>query len=217
MAEDLAHRARLQPYPSEFDMLLPSNSVLHPLRSTNGLLWPYRPTITYTPAVEYQQLTLVHANQDYSAYTRTPSPQISVAGQMTAQTPNQALYAVAMIHFLRSVTRMRFGMNEPDAKKMEPPAKLLFSAYGKYNFYRIPVYVINFLIDLPNNVSYVEATTNVNNIKKRTWVPSVFQLTVTLQVQIHPHRWYHPSRKSKQQFDWNEFASGRMFDKGGWI
>jgi hypothetical protein len=146
-------RVRLRPKPGGALQVYGSNGILQPLRRTNGLVWPYQPIITYDQQVDYQAMELVHANQEIFAYNRTNSLRLTVAGDFTVQNQQEGVYALAAIHFLRSVTKMYFGEKDPNAGV--PPPVLLFDAYGPYMFNQLPVIVTQFQIQLNNDIDYV--------------------------------------------------------------
>jgi hypothetical protein len=95
----------------------------------------------------------VHTNQDILAYSKTHSLKLTVDGQFSVQNASEGLYAVACIHFLRSVTKMDFGRSSQTAGT--PPPVLLFDAYGRFMFDSVPVVVTGFGVTLPNDVDYV--------------------------------------------------------------
>lgn len=146
-------RVRLRPKPAGAMQIYGSNGLLQPLRNTNGMVWPYQPTITYNQQVDYTSMDLVHVNQELYAYTRTNSLRLNVSGTFTVQNQQEGIYALAAIHFCRVVTKMYFGQNDPNAGT--PPPVLLFDAYGQYMFNQLPVLVSSFTVDLPNDVDYV--------------------------------------------------------------
>lgn len=146
-------RVRLRPKPGGALQTYGSNGILSPLRGTNGLVWPYQPIIGYEQNVDYQTMELVHANQEMLAYNRTNSLKITVSGDFSVQNQQEGIYALACIHFLRSVTKMYFGENEPNAGV--PPPVLLFDAYGSYMFNQLPVVVTSFTVQLNNDIDYV--------------------------------------------------------------
>jgi len=145
-------RARLRAKPDAVDIVYGSG-LINPLRATNGMLWPYTPTITYQQDVTYTNIDLVHVNQEMYAYTRTNATKLQVDGQFTVQNQTEGVYALACIHFLQTVTKMYFGQNDGNAGT--PPPVLLFDAYGDYMFNKLPVIVTSFLVTMPNDVDYV--------------------------------------------------------------
>lgn len=174
-------RVRLRPKPAAAMQIYGSNGLLQPLRQTNGMFWPYQPTITWSQPVTYSGMELVHTNQDIQAYVATPSPKFQVAGDFSVQNQQEGIYAIAAIHFLRTVTKMRFGSTDPNAGT--PPPVLLFDAYGQYMFNQLPVIVTNFSVSLPNDVDYVPV--DLSNIQTysgpqtSTNIPGYSQLQVT--------------------------------------
>jgi hypothetical protein len=126
-------------------------------------------------------MELVHTNQDIQAYVNTPSTKLQVAGDFSVQNQQDGIYALAAIHFLRTVTKMHFGSSDPNAGV--PPPILLFDAYGQYMFNQLPVIVTNFTVSLPNDVDYVPV--DLSNIQTysgnqtTTNIPGYSQLQVT--------------------------------------
>jgi len=145
-------RVRLRPKPLAAAQIYGGNGLLTPLRSTNGVVWPYQPTITYDQPVEYAAIDMVHVNQEILAYTKTPALKLAVSGQFSVQNQQEGIYALAAIHFMRTVTKMYFGTG---ANLGTPPPVLLFDAYGQYMFNQLPVIVTNYTIELPADVDYV--------------------------------------------------------------
>jgi hypothetical protein len=174
-------RVRLRPKPAAAMQVYGSNGLLQPLRNTNGMVWPYQPVITWAQGVNYSPMELVHTNQDIQAYVNTPSTKLQVAGDFSVQNQQDGIYALAAIHFLRTVTKMHFGSSDPNAGV--PPPVLLFDAYGQYMFNQLPVIVTNFTVSLPNDVDYVPV--DLSNIQTysgnqtTTNIPGYSQLQVT--------------------------------------
>jgi hypothetical protein len=114
------------------DEVYGNSPIMAPIKNTNGMMFPYTPTITYTQQVNYMDLGLVHSNTDYQAYTRTPSTKINLNGKFTVQSQKEGLYALAVIHFLRTASKSHFGEKDPVAGL--PPPVLKLSGYGNYMF-----------------------------------------------------------------------------------
>lgn len=238
-------RARLRPKPAavQKEKMLDGN-ILSPLKQTNGMVWPYQPTINYTQQVDYQAVPLVHTNQDFYAFTRSPTPELQVEGEFTVQNQSEGIYALACIHFLRTVTKMYFGTG---AHLGVPPPVLLFDAFGKYMFNKLPVIVTAFTANMVKEVDYVaisvkgaggtSGTSGYSNIVPDTgnhdifgtnnsannevptavsgsgsdviWLPSLFNISVTMKVQNTPAR--------LTQFDLDKFRTGDLLKSGGWL
>lgn len=154
-------RVRLRPKPDAAYVIYGTGGILDPLRNTNGMVFPYQPTITYQQDVSYTSIDLVHTNQELYAYTRTNAVKLTVSGQFSAQNQTEGAYALACIHFLRTVTKMWFGASPNPGT---PPPVLLFDAYGQYMFNQLPVIVTSFSVGLPNDVDYVPVNLKQNGI-----------------------------------------------------
>ena len=221
-------RVRLRPKPGGESFVYSDSPILSQLKATSGMIWPYQPVITYQQEVDYKSMELTHANQDIYAYHRTPSLRLTVDGEFSVQNQTEGMYAFACIHFLRTVTKMNFG--ETDPRKGTPPPVLLFDAYGQYMFSQLPVIVTGFTVGLPKDVDYVPI--DVNNTKLGAipsvqwrdltstylssrssgdiiWLPSVFNIQVSLIVQNSPTR--------LRTFDLGGFRNGSLLKQGGWV
>jgi len=132
------------------------NGLLLPLKSRGGLVWPYTPSISYQHPITYGSVEVTHANQDFHIFSRTPAVNIGVTGEFTVQNQQEGAYALAAIHFLRTMAKMNFGETDPQAGT--PPPVLLFNAYGAFMFKDVPVIVKDFNVELPQDVDYVQVT-----------------------------------------------------------
>ena len=157
MSQDFTNRrASLRPKDAGVKRAL-GDGILNPLKQTNnGMIWPYTPTINYNHTVDYQSIQTVHANQDFHVFARAPAVEFTVDGEFTVQNQSEGQYAMACLHFLRTMAKMNFGENDPNAGT--PPPVLLFNAYGPFVFNNVPVIVKQFSFGFPNDVDYVEVT-----------------------------------------------------------
>ena len=140
--------------------VLGSTGLMQPLKDT-GLIFPYQPTITYSQDVSYTSMEIVHANQDFYSYSKTPALKLTVEGDFTVQNQTEGLYSLACIHFLRTVSKMDFGSGPNPG---QPPPVLLFDAYGQWMFNALPVIVTQFSVTLPKDVDYVGISANSSTI-----------------------------------------------------
>jgi hypothetical protein len=128
--------------------------ILEPIRESKGLIFPYTPTITISHNVTYGEQSLTHQNYQFIAYQNSKVSDIQINGDFYVQDWNEALYWIAAVHFLRSVTKMYAGEN---IYVGNPPPILKFSAYGDYVFKNVPVVVKSFSVTLPKEVDYISA------------------------------------------------------------
>ena len=145
--------------------------LLTPIKESNGLIWPYTPSITYNQPVNYTSMTTVHANQDFHVYGNTPAVSLQVAGDFTVQNQLEGWYAHAAIHFFRTVSKMNFGESDPNAGT--PPPVLLFNAYGPFVFNDVPVIVKDFTVEFPDNVDYVQVTVHGSSTITTAGTPGI--------------------------------------------
>ena len=172
-----------------------------------GILFPYTPTINFAQAVNYMDLTMVHSNTDYAAYTRTPSVGISITGKFTVQNRNEALYALACIHFLRTVSKSYFGESD-GAQAGLPPPILTLTGYGNFLFNQLRVILKNHSWTFDDNVDSVVVATDTGVAR----LPTLFSISTELTVVQTPQR-------MRQEFSFQKFASGELMNNGnvGWV
>jgi len=145
----------LRPKPAAANRVY-GNGLLNPLKAAGGLIWPYTPSITYQHPVTYETISVTHANQDFHIYSRTPAVNLQVSGEFSVQNSQEGAYALAAIHFLRTIAKMNFGETDPQAGT--PPPVLLFNAYGPFVFKDVPVIVKDFSTEFPQDVDYVQVS-----------------------------------------------------------
>lgn len=209
---------------------LPSNftnsPVLSPLNRTNGLIWPYTPQIYVTHSASYSPIKPIHSNYPFFAYQNSQVDQLVITGQFYNQNSIEARYWIACLHYLRSVTKMEYGLGSTNPGAPPPIVKL--NGYGEYVFKDTPVIITNFTVDMPNEVDYVATgivgeqgepkidysdfasakATQTGNQMDITWAPAESQFTVTCQ-PIY-------SRDKVEKFNYQSFVNGEGI-KGGYV
>jgi hypothetical protein len=192
-------RIRLTPKDSS---ILTTGSILAPLIPTQGLMFPYTPTITITSSTNYGTQQLVHANQQNMYFTNVASTTFNITGTFTAQTDQEAQYLLGCLHFLRTTQKMRFGQGSAIGL---PPPVLVLNGYGLAILNNLSVLITSFAIDMNNDVDYVQTYSQGLS----AWVPAFTQITVSCVVQNTPNK--------LRTFNWDTFASGALLTSGGWI
>ena len=193
-------RCRLQLSPGSGPIFYRDNSnfIQSPLVRTDGVVWPYTPTINVSYSAAYTAQTLAHTNYAQQSYNMSTIDQITVTGIFTANTPAEAQYMLAMITFLRSATKMFFG---EDTNRGTPPPVMRFSAHGDYMFNSVPVVVTNHTQDFEGTVDYIDAP-SIGSGGGVTRVPSLMTVYVTLMPVI--------SRTAQTRFSLAKYARGEL-------
>jgi hypothetical protein len=130
-----------------------TSDLIGPLVETNGLVFPYTPQITITHSSDYQSMEPIHNNYPFLSYQKSSVEQMTIVGDFFVEDSVEARYWVGAVHFLRSVTKMRYGGDSLDTGA--PPPVLKLNGYGDYVFKNVPVVVKNFTMDLPKDVDYI--------------------------------------------------------------
>jgi hypothetical protein len=130
--------------------------ILAPLKATDGIIFPYTPAISVSYNASYDATELTHSNYKMYQYKASSVDNINISCDFTAQDTQEANYLLATIHFLRSVTKMFYGLdNAPPAGT--PPPLLYLTGLGAFQFDRHPLAITNFNYTLPNEVDYIRA------------------------------------------------------------
>lgn len=146
-------RLRLAPQ-SKYLYNAPNPGILKPLQVTDGVIFPYTPTITTSYKANYNSYDLTHANFRGYFYQNSYVEPIQLTCQFTAQSTAEANYLLAVIHFFRSVTKMFYGQ---DAERGAPPPLTYLTGMGDYQFAEHPCVVSQFNYVLPADVDYIRA------------------------------------------------------------
>lgn len=192
------------------------------LHITNGIIFPYTPSLSFSHTGIWSSQDLVHNIQQWYYFGGNTSPTITVTGTFTAQTRFEAAYVFAVFHFLRSYSKIQFGERTPDELRGLPPPTVLFDAYGNFMFNSLPVIIKSWSFDFPSDVDYVKVPIsvlsssidqNTNNVdfsnislntkKGVAYVPSVNTVSMELVVQ-------QPLRKLRREFNLGDFVEGRL-------
>ena len=141
--------------------------ILAPLKASDGVIFPYTPSITTSYNANYDVTDLTHSNYRGQFYKNSNTGDVNLTGTFTAQDTVEANYMLAVIHFFRSVTKMFYGQ---DAERGAPPPLVYLSGFGPYQFNGHPCVVKSFNYALPTDVDYVRVQPNnygVNLLNRR--------------------------------------------------
>ena len=123
----------------------------------------------------------------------------------TATTLEDATYMFSAMHFFKTVTKMSFGVKDPN--RGSPPPVLNFSAYGDAMFRDVPVVITDFTVVYPNDVDYVNIEVNGSKIN----VPIKMDFTIQLAINM-------PINDVKNNFTLTDFANGNLIkQKKGYV
>lgn len=197
-----------------------SSNILFPLYQTGGVLFPYTPVVTTGSVVEYDSSGFIHTNYSYNAYIRSKPKSIDIQAEFTAQSNDEALYLLAVLHFFKSATKSYFGVN-PYNMAGTPPPTLLFNYLGLYQFNNVPVVIKTVDYVFEANTDYVAVNTagktlfssniGVNlpaeNYDGWTYVPTHMKISLSLDTQYVPIT-------VRNEFNLDEFRSGKLVGPG---
>jgi hypothetical protein len=146
------------------------------LTALGGIIFPYTPSISFDNSANYSNQSPMHSNYTYYSYRNSQVGAISVSGRFSVENNKDAMTYLATVHLLRSLTKMKFGI---DADAGAPPPVCRLFAYGNYMLNNIPVVVSNFKQEFPTDVDYYKLD-NSWQYGQNTFIPIMSTLSVTL-------------------------------------
>ncbi len=175
------------------------NNILSIFHTTNGVIFPYTPTINLRFTADWAPVQVTHSNYQTQAYTRSAIDNITIIGQFTAQNEQEAFYSFAATHFFKTMTKMHYGRNDTLAGATPPVLSLV--GYGNGVFNDIPVVITGFSQEYGDQVDMVKTT--FNGGAGTAWVPTLTTLIVELAVS-------HDLKRVRDEFNLDAFRTGAL-------
>lgn len=156
--KDWRVRISLSPESSYFynDPSISVGDILYPLKRTNGVIFPYTPSIQLTHTAHYEPTDITHTNYKFFNYKNSSIELITITADFTAQDTQDANYVLAVIHFFKTVTKMFYGKDSNPIRGTPPPLCYL-TGHGTYAFDNHPILINSFSMTYPTDVDYINA------------------------------------------------------------
>ena len=193
-----------------------NNELLAPLRDARGFHWPLTPTMMIQHLANYNAMEQTHSNYPHHSYTSSRVDQMNIVGEVPVQNQQDAKYQIAVVHFLRTATKMFFGADDGHGLKGSPPPILHLSGYGDHMFNKVPVVINTFNVEQRAGIDYI--STKQSSVYKeqthdfepgdtsQTWAPTLSLVSVMVS-PIY-------SRESVRDFSLGKFVRGELNGKG---
>lgn len=158
-----------------------SNQIMSPLVQTNGVIFPYTPSIAVTHAANYTSQTLTHSNYTQQFFTNSEVQDITITGDFSVQSVSEGQYLMAAIYFFRAATKMFFGTG---ANVGNPPPIVFLNGYGSHYFPHVPCVISGFTHNLSADVDYIEIPIGTTILQNSSPVnPSIGGIPLTAAQQ----------------------------------
>jgi len=209
------------PLTSFFDF--DTNPLMQPLAGIGGIFWPLTPSMVIQHSANYNAMDMTHSNFPHQAYQNSQVDSLNIIGEYPVQNQDDAKHWVATVNFLRTVTKMFFGVDDGTGLKGNPPPILHLSGYGDHMFQKVPVVLNSFNVELRSGIDYIstkqESTSfkqlngpdagydlSANSTEAMTWAPTLSNISV-LVTPIY-------SRDDVSKFSMKKFVNGQLNGKG---
>ena len=159
------------------------NQLMKPLKTTNGVVFPYTPTINITHAANYVSQNPTHSNYAQQFYNNSEVSDIQITGDFTVQSVSEGQYLMACVYFFRSCTKMFFGSG---ANVGNPPPIVFLDGYGSHYFPHVPCVISGFTHTLGSDVDYIEVpitSTTLQNVNIQADNVNIGHVQLTQQEQ----------------------------------
>jgi hypothetical protein len=206
-----------------------SAGIMEPIKKTNGVIFPYAPSLTIAHQARYNSQPLTHSNYNNYFYEGSEVQAIQITADFTVQNLSEAAYFLAAIYFFRAATKMFYG--ESGKYQGAPPPIVYLDGYGSHYLPHVPCIVTSFSHTMPPDVDYIETSValgrndrpltgnqivnafpqaNANSAGSAsnyvTRVPTSSQLQLNFQPVY--------SRTSQRAFNVESFARGELLTRG---
>lgn len=186
--------------------------IFRPLVITNGMVFPYTPTILIQHTASYDALQPVHSNYPYLQYQSSQIEDIVITGDFFCENAKDAQYWAAMLHYLRTMTKMSYGQSTDLGS---PPPVVFLNGYGDFVFPNVPVIIKNFTVDLPADVDYIKTQVDGEvSISATTSLSGMYEGYAPVQSQVAVTVSPLYSRAKTSSFSLNEFVRGGYLGTG---
>tara|TARA_B100001057_G_scaffold182696_1_gene183399 strand:- start:8856 stop:9692 length:837 start_codon:yes stop_codon:yes gene_type:complete len=205
-------------------ILLDDNDLMEPLQKSNGVFWPVTPAVIVQNSASYNALAQTHSNYPFQAYQNSQVDTISIVGEFPVQNSEDARHWIAVVKFLRTMTKMSFGKTN-ELMKGNPPPILHLSGYGDHVYDKVPVVINQFSVELRPGIDYISTNQkegfggavgvdkfdnyviDENTIEDSSWAPTIS----TVSCMVTPAY----SRDTVKNFSLKKFADGTLDKERG--
>jgi len=216
---------------------MPSAGVMEPIKKTNGVIFPYTPSLTVQHQARYNPQQLTHSNYNNYFYEGSEVQSIQITADFTVQNTAEAAYFLGAIYFFRAATKMFYG--ESGKYQGAPPPIVYLDGYGTHYLPHVPTIITNFSHTMPAEVDYIELAGNAGksavaqsgsgasgfpinssigapNVTSSSNTASPTQMSTRVPTSSQMSITFQPvySRSSQRAFDLEAFARGDLVTKG---
>lgn len=135
---------------------MPSAGIMEPIKKTNGVIFPYAPSLTIQHQARYNSQPLTHSNYNNYFYEGSEVQAIQITADFTVQNTAEAAYFLGAIYFFRAATKMFYG--ESGKYQGAPPPIVYLDGYGTHYLPHVPCVVTSFQHTMPAEVDYIETS-----------------------------------------------------------
>jgi hypothetical protein len=222
--DDWRVRISMQPDTAALFYRNPNNPILYPLSNTNGVVFPYTPSVDINHKANYAPQGLTHSNYNNYFYERSEVQSININGDFTVQNIEEGQYLAAAIQFFKSCTKMFYGGSQLAGT---PPPMVFLDGFGPSVLPHVPCVVTDFGYTLPADIDYVKVPVGVkledvagNPINASNYaIPTRLPTFTTLRITLQP---IYSRNNVARNFTLEQYAAGGLIQdakgsNGGFI
>ena len=215
LAENKDWRARLRPKSAGELLTYRANAsnaeesaLLAPIIESGGLVFQYTPRFFISGTANYHQHDGQGMNYPIMSYINSTPPNFPVSSDFTANNIDEARYVLAVLTFLKVMTKSEYGDTAVERGVAgTPPPVLLFEYLGDHGFNKVPVVLRSYTVEYSDTVDYVPVVTNIKGKPTTTYVPTSTSVMIDLQPTYTP-------QKQRKRFDLKGITTGESYKDG---
>lgn len=182
------------------------------LARTNGVIFPYTPSLSIVHNARYSEQALTHSNYKNYFYEGSDVGAINIVGDFTVQSLDEGLYLLAALYFFRSCTKM---FQASDVHAGNPPPLVFLDGYGDFLLPHVPGVITTVNHSLPPEVDYVDIPFTASAGQKVAMGSSAKHVRLPTSSQINIVFQPIYSRKNiHDNFNLTDFAQGKLLTGG---
>jgi hypothetical protein len=145
---------------------MPNAGIMEPIKKSNGVIFPYAPSLTVQHQARYGSQPLTHTNYNNYYYEGSEVQSIQITADFTVQNLAEATYFLGALYFFRAATKMFYG--ESGKYQGAPPPIVYLDGYGAHYLPHVPCIVTGFGHTMPADVDYIEASVQAGGGDSKT-------------------------------------------------
>lgn len=167
------------------------------------------PVVSERSSAQYREIQPLHSPGEFAVYGGSQLRSFTISdAKLFARTPDEAVKKLDAENLIRGWSKPYFGKGNAANTSGLPPDVLILSAYGYKNIDRIPVTLVDYTIDWPNDTDYITVTGEEMQDGEGTSYITSTPIVSTISLSLREVR----SMREMNSFDLGKYKRGELVD-----